>query len=276
MQKITNKALAVLLVATTTLGLIVSLFFLIQIWRYRQPVTEKVQSNLIKTSAILKTTNQGLDIIDLAVKNVYTSTVFIDESASTLGQTIQNTNQFVDSASTFVGENLINTITNTQTAINSAQSSAVVIDNILNTLASIPLIGIKYNPSVPLNVALGDVSKSLDPLQVSLLNFQKDLKTTKSNMQKFEGQITLLNKNVIDIKNNLSSTQVVIDNYRNQLKSLQSGIDTAETSLPRWSKNTALILSFIILWFVLIQVGILLQALNSLVGANDARIVEEV
>ena len=40
----------------------------------------------------------------------------------------------MDSAGSFVGEDLINTITNTQTALNSAQASAAVIDNILSCL----------------------------------------------------------------------------------------------------------------------------------------------
>lgn len=259
-----NKSYAILLVISSVIGLLFSLFFLVQTWRYREPVTETLQSVVVQTSLVLVTTDQGLDVIDQVVKTVYTSTVFLDTSANQLAQTARDTNQFVGSAGVFMGENLINTITNTQVAIDSAQASAVVIDNLLNTLSRIPLIGINYNPSKPLNVTLGEVSESLDPLQTSLQGFQKSLETTQTNIQEFEQQIFILDKSMVTITKNLEDTQVVLSEYRQQLNSLQVWMDNAQVSLPRWINTLAWLLTLFILWLVLIQVGLLLQAFNVL------------
>jgi hypothetical protein len=269
MRTTLNKILALSIVIITVIGMLLSLFFLVQIWRFRPPVTEKLQSAAKQTSAILGTTEKGLELIDQVVLNVYSSTITLEDSADAFAQTMQTSTQFFGSASTFLGEGLINTITNTQTAIDSAKTSAVVIDNILTTLSNIPLIGIKYNPSRPLSVALGEVSDSLDPLQGTLMGFETNLKATQTNMQEFKDQILVLKQNIVTINKNLKSAQVVIDNYQTQLKSLQSWMNKAIISLPGWITTICWIMTFFIMWLVLIQIAILLQAINVLNGENN-------
>lgn len=259
-----RKSLAVLMVIATTLGLLLSLFFVIQIWRLRQPVTVRLQSAVDQTSSILRTTSESLDIIGLVVSNVYTSTLYLDDATNALAQTIQSTDSFIDSAGTFVGQDLINTITNTQSTLDSAKSSALVIDNIMSTLSRIPLLGIKYNPSQPLNSALGKVSESLDPFQGSLKSFQTNLETTRKNMQAFNDQLLIMDQNIKDINQNLASTRGMIDKYRAQVNTLQESMDNARVSLPRWVNTACGVLTFIIFWLVLIQVGVLVQGLNGL------------
>ena len=264
MRPAQNKIIPILIIWVTAIGLLLSIFFLIQIWRLRQPVTDKLRSAVNQTSDILQTTGDGLDLISQVIKNVYTSTLYLDDTTNALAQTIQSTSLFIDSAGSFVGEDLINTITNTQRTLDTAQASALVIDNILTTLSRVPLIGINYNPSLPLNTALGEVSKSLDPLQESLKGFQSNLGSTRTDMQEFKDQLLILDQNISAINKNLASSQAVIDDYRTQVSILTSWADDARTSLPVWVKTIFWILTIIILWLVLIQVGILLQGISLL------------
>jgi hypothetical protein len=259
-----SKVLVILMVCVTALGLLLSLFFLIQIWRFRPPVTDFLQSGINQTSAILQTTGEGLDVIDQVITNVYSTTLYLDDTTNAIAQTVQSTSLFIDSVGAFTGEDLIGTITNTQTALQSAQASAVVIDNILTALSNVPLIGIKYNPSRPLNTALAEVSDSLDPLQATLKSFQSNLATTHTNMEEFNDQILILGQNIVAIKHNLASSRVVIGNYRTQVTSLQSWFDKAKFSLPMWVNTMAWILTIIVLWLVMIQIGILLQGISML------------
>jgi len=256
-----KKTLAVLMVCVTSLGILLCLFFLVLTWRIRQPVTEKLQSALTQTSSILQTTVVGLDVIDQVVTNVYSSTLYLNDATAALSQTIENTGQFIDTAGSFVGEDLNNTITNTQKTLESAQSSALVIDNILTTLSNIPLIGINYNPSEPLSSALGKVSASLDPLQESLRNFQDNLTAARTTMQVFTDQLMLMDQNITNINQNLAASQKVIDNYRNQITSLKNGVDNAVTSLPTWVTTMCVVISIFILLLVMVQAAILLQAI---------------
>jgi hypothetical protein len=264
MRGISKKALGVIMICISVLGFLFSIFLLFQIWYYHQPITDSLQSGLEQSSAILQTTGEGLIVIDQVVKNVYTTTVYLDDATSALAQTMRSTSQFMDSASTFIGEDLINTITNTQTALNSAQSSAVVIDNILSTISNIPLVGIKYNPTTPLNKALGEVSTSLDPIQASLKNFQTNLDNTNTNMQILNNQISTLDQKIVTINSNLLQAQTTITSYRSQVNSLKSSVEMAKINLPTWIQTISWIATVIILWLVLIQIGILLQGITLL------------
>ncbi len=268
MSGVSKKALGVTMICFSVLGTLLGIFLLFLVWHYRQPFTVSLQSGLDKSSSILQTTGEGLTVIDQVVKNVYTSTVYLNEATIALSQTMQSTSVFMDSAGTFVGEDLINTITNTQAALNSAQASAVVIDNILSTISNIPLIGITYNPKTPLNKALGEVSSSLDPVQLSLQDFKTSLDSTNSNMQILKVQISTLGQKVMVINNNLLQAQSTIQSYQSQIGSIQSSVDRAKNALPSWMTTLAWIISAFILWLLLLQIGIIFQGL-SLLSSNS-------
>jgi len=254
------------MIVVTSLGLLLSLFFLFFTWSVREPATVRLQAVATTTADILETTGQGLEIIDQVLVNVYSSTLALEESASALAGMIESSSVFVDTAGGFLGEGLINTITNTQTAIDSAQETASVIDNILTTLSRIPLIGIDYNPSRPLGNALGDVSESLDPIQGTLTEFQQNLQDTRTSMQEFSTQVQSLEQNIANINQNLLATQQTIDAYQIRLSSLQVWMDNAVDQLPTWITTLCWIITLIIFWFILIQIGIMLQAINNLTG----------
>jgi hypothetical protein len=257
-----KKTLTFLVVILSSLGILLSIFLLIQVWRFRQPLTNQLQVQLDQFSGTLHTTDDALTIIDQLVENVYTSTIFLDDTTTALSLTLENTNQVIDSAGIFIGDNLISTITNTQAALDSAQASARVIDNILTAISRIPLIGINYNPEIPLNVALGDVSSSLDPLPEILTSFQADLKTTNTNLSEFTGQITTLDQNIASLSKNMEQAHVTISDYRNQLASLISLADHAKVNLQAWMTAFAWALTTITLWLLITQLAVLFQSLS--------------
>ena len=263
-----RKTLSIIIVCLTALGILFSLFLVIQVWRYREPVTITFQSSVEQVSSVLQITDDGLLVIDQVVKNVYTSTADLDNATTAFSQTILSTGQFIDLAGTFIGEDLISTITNTQTALASAQASAKVIDNILSTLAKVPLIGVTYNPSVPLNTALGDVSSSLDPLQDRLKDFQANLESTNTNMQAFSGQVTELKKDVLLIQANLVQATTTIDKYHGELSRVQSSLVQVKTNLQRWTGILAWVLTLVITWLVIIQISLMLQGFTQLTNKD--------
>ncbi len=257
-----RKILNILTVCLAALGILISLFLLFQVWQHRQPVTLELQDGVDHISSTLNLTDDGLVVIDQVVKNVYTSTAYLNEATVAFSQTILSTGQFMDTAGAFVGEDLINTITNTQTALDAAQASAKVIDNILGTLSKVPLIGITYNPSVPLNTALGEVSSSLDPLQSTLKDFQTNLESTRSNMEAFSVQVSQLNKNILGIQQNLEQAQGTISSYREQISLVNDWLDRIKANLPRWTNIAAWLITLVIAWLVIIQISMILQAIT--------------
>ena len=266
MSPVFKKIMAVLMICITTIGILLSLFFLVQLWRIRQPVTIKLQAALKTTSSLLQTTLVGLDVIDNVVTNVYSSTLYLDDATNALAQTIENTDQFINSAGSIIGDNLTNTISNTQITLESAQSSALVVDNILSALSNVPLIGLDYNPVKPLSSAIGDVSSSLDPIQESLLGFQENLSSTQSNLQLLVQQLSQMEQNINQINQNLADSQAVIEKYQIQVTSMKAWVDKAIISMPTWVTTTCVIVSFFILLIIFVQAAILLQGIYMLTG----------
>ena len=261
MQTTSKKVFGVVMILLSAIGFLLSIFFVVEIWRYRQPVTSQLESGLQVSSGILQTTDDGLVVINQVVKNVYTSTQTLNDATIVLGQAMTSTIQFMGTAGTLVGEDLVNTITNTQSALDSAQASAVVIDDVLTGLSKLPLVGITYQPTVPLNTALGNVSASLDPVQQSLKQFQGDLLATQTDMQQVGNQIMGLDNQILTINQNLAQAEITIADYRLQVSRLISSIDKAQSLLPTWITTAAWILTLFIVWLVLIQAGTLLQGI---------------
>jgi ABC-type transporter Mla subunit MlaD len=259
-----KKAIGIGMVGLSILGILLSVFLLYQVWHYRQPVINGLQSGLDHTSSLLQTTDEGLAVIDQVVSNVYTSTLYLNDATDALAQTMQSTTSFMNSAGNFIGEDLITTITNTQTALNSAQASAAVIDNILSTISKVPFIGINYAPTTPLNTALGQVTSSLDPVQESLKNFQTNLSTTQTNMQVLTDQLAGLDQKILTITQNLAQAQKTIGDYRAELNSIKLSVANTKANLATWITTFAAIITLIILSLVAIQIGMLFQGITLL------------
>jgi hypothetical protein len=273
MNPLLKKTLGALLVIVSIIGLLISVLLLTQVWNLRKPVSDKLQSGLTLLSSTLQTTDEGLNTIEQVVNNAYTSTVSLDDATLTLAQSIHDVSLLADSASTLVGEDLITTITNTQTALASAQASAEVIDNLLTTFASIPLIGIEYNPPVPLNVALGQVFDSLDPLPASLKKIQTDLITSQGNLQDLEEQVTVLNQKLTSITQNLVLAQAVINNYQTEVTQVKTWVQTGKDSLPKWILSISWLLTVIIVWLAASQIGTLLQGIDLLAQKREKPVI---
>jgi predicted PurR-regulated permease PerM len=259
-----RKLYAILTVLLAALGILISLFFILEVWQNRQPVTEKLQTGVDQFSSMLQTSDDGLMVIDQVVKNVYTSTIYLDAATQALSQTVGSTTQFMSTAGTIVGDNLLSTITSTQAALNSAQASARVIDNVLGTLSKLPLIGISYNPAIPLNTALGDVASSLDPLQGALKDFQTNLVGARTDLQGFTKQIVELDNNILSVQKNLDQAQLTIQQYHTQISTMRSDLANARANLPAWTNRLAWVLTLIIVWAILLQVALLLQGITQI------------
>jgi uncharacterized phage infection (PIP) family protein YhgE len=259
-----KKAIGIGMICLAILGFLLSVFLLYEVWNYRQPVINGLQSSLDHASSLLQTTDEGLGVIDQVVSNVYTSTLYLNDATDTLAQTMKSTTSFMDSAGNFIGEDLITTITNTQTALDSAQASAAVIDNILNTISKVPFIGINYAPITPLNTALGQVTSSLDPVQESLKSFQTDLSTTQANMQVLTDQLSGLDQKILTINQNLAQAQNTIADYRTEVNSIKLSVANTKAHLSTWITLIASVFTLVILSLVAIQIGMLLQGITLL------------
>jgi hypothetical protein len=241
-------------------GFIFGILGLIELWVIRPEITQTVSDNLALFNSALNSTQDGLTIVDKMVQTTALDVTSLQVTTQALSQTIRDSNPMLDSLSKLAGKDLPAAITATQVSLASAQNSALLIDNVLTTLTSIPfLFTTPYKPVVPLNTALAQVSDSLNSLTPALATINASLTTGKTNMNIVEGEITKISETAQGLSSALSSAGNVVKQYQSVAIQLKSQVEAAQRAAPTLISTIAWILTFLLLWFLIAQLNLCLQ-----------------
>lgn len=256
-----KRIAGILMVIVASLSMLLSLYYLGKVWQGRQPMSSNLELTFELFSTTLDTTDQALLVVEQTLGSIDSSMTVLVSTTLSLGQSVNDTSMLAGSVSKLFGEEIPTAITSTQISLDAAQESALVIDNVLTTLSKIPLIGIQYQPAVPLNTGIAQISTSLAPLSSSLKEISSNLETTSSNLLTLQTEIMTIAGNIDRINQDLSKAQEVIDQYQAQIDQFQTRVNQAKEAIPTLVTSGAWIFTFIILWLVISQAGLLMQGL---------------
>jgi hypothetical protein len=269
---ILRRLVGLLLILAAAAGIIFSIVGLIEIWRYRPAVTKTVIDNLALFDQTLNTTQGVLTIVGQVVE---TTTVGVDSLQTTtqaLAQMIHSTNPMLDSLISLTSEGLPAAVSATQTSLASAQSSALLIDNVLAALTSIPFSPVAaYEPAVPLHTALAQVSGSLNTLTPSLTTINTSLAEGKTNLVVMETELNKISETTKGIDSTLGSAQTIIDQYKAATIQLKANMEATQRAAPAWMTTITWILSFVLGWLLVAQLGLGMQGLTMLRDRREAK-----
>jgi hypothetical protein len=260
-----------LFIITAAAGIILSLIGLIGIWRYRPVVTQIVLDNLALGDQALGTTQDVLIITSQVLQATTTDVASIQATTQVVILAIHDTNPMLDSLVSLTGKDLPTAINATQTSLESAQSSALLIDNVLTTLTSIPFSPVAYKPDVPLHTTLARVSTSLDSLLPSLTAINTSLVDGQTNLGIMDAELTRISAATQGISTTLANAQTVIDQYKATTSQLKTNVETAQRQAPAWILAIAWILSIVLVWLLIAQLGLGMQGLVLMQGLRDAK-----
>lgn len=253
-----RRPLGIVFVAAAAAGILICIYVIVMTWRVRGQFTRSAEDNLALLGETVNTTADGLDVVETVLSTTGDDINLIRSSVFTLTLAIQDTNRILGSLETLTSTDLPASITAAQTSLASAQTSAQIIDNMLATLASIPLLGLSaYQPDIPLNVALGDLSTSLDPLTPSLENISVGLEGAAASLGDLEIQLQAITETSDEIDRALRDAQSVIAEYRTTLTTLETRVEGARDAVPRWTRNTAWIVTLLFGMLLFSQIGLL-------------------
>ncbi len=252
-----------LMVIAAGAGIIFSLIGQIEIWRYRPAVTKTVVDNLALVDQTLNTTQDVLTLVGEVVQTTTAEVVSLKETTDTLSLAIQDTNPMFDSLIGLTGKDLPAAVSATQTSLTSAQSSALLIDNVLATLTSIPFLPVDaYKPEVPLHTALAQVSTSLNTLKPTLATINTSLVDGKTNLGVLKTELTNISETTQGISSTLGNAQTVIDQYKLVTTQLKANVEAAQSAAPTWIMAITCALSFGLGWLLIAQLGLGIQGLD--------------
>jgi hypothetical protein len=246
-----KRLFGIILVLFAAASLLVSLITLVQVWRLRYPVLENLQSGLDVISATLETTSEGLAITGQSLDSLQASVTALAGTVDTLGKTLDDTTPMVQTLIVLTGKDMPESITTAQTSLDAAQQAAKIIDTFLRALTF--LVPSAYNPAVPLDVALGDLSDSLDGLPQDFHTIETSLKDTQLNLIAIQIQIDLISGQIGQINTSLADAQKVVSQYELLVTRLAKFVAQIQARLPFWVDTTTIALTFFLIWLAIIQ-----------------------
>lgn len=254
-----RKVFGIILIFLSVIGLLVSVFAVVQVWRLRLPVAKQVYDTLLFAEKIVNTTSSGLDIIDSSLTNVKKSMTSLENSTLMMAQSMEDTSKLIGSFSDLFKGDIKDTLENTKLSVVAAQSSALIIDNLLYGLSKIPLLGIEYAPPKPLNTALKEIGETLTDMPDSMDDISGSLSDSNDNLLSLKNGIDEIATSFAEFQSDLTAAQTVINDYQTNMREIKSSLDNAQEKIFIWSIWVAIILTIAIIAIGVAQVAAIMQ-----------------
>jgi methyl-accepting chemotaxis protein len=227
-QKPSRQGLGSILTLIALIGIIFSIFGIAVTWYIKPRIQSSVFMLVDSIDQILINTDAGLLVLDNALKGAADNLDIISATLDNLNSTVDSISVSLGSSADLIGGDLRLTIIDTQTALDSAASSAVLIDNTLRIIAALPLMP-DYRPDVPLSISLAQVSESMDDVPESFLNIEQYIRETDEGMLQLKTDVTQLASDIRTYENDLldasailTEYDLIIDDLREQLSNFRS------------------------------------------------------
>lgn len=265
MSAMFRRIIGFLLIVAAIGGLIFSIYGLVSVWRLQPVALKNATTSLDLLQASLDTTDQGLTVAGQSLDSTMASISALDTAVSTASKTFEDTVPVFHTLTNLTYKELPQTIESTQTSLLAAQESAKIIDSVLRALVSIPFVNKDiYNPPVPLDEALGDVSKSLDNLPASLKTIGTSMEATSGNIEIMQADMDEMATTIRSINTSLEDAQGVIQQYQRLVNDFDTRLNKIGPKIPGWINSLAWMITLAFLWLGIAQISLLLQGLQLL------------
>jgi hypothetical protein len=247
------------------LGLFLSIFGLMILWSTRASVTRQVTETAALVGQAIQSTSETITVTSSTLDQAGTDLGLVQKMIGDMANTLGSSSGMISSTADLMGTNMVDFVNNTQTSLTSVQNSAKMIDSMLKTINGVPLLGPwlgkGYNPNMPLEDSVANVSRSLDPLPGAFTKIQRDLKVSSADVATVKTEMEVLARQVDAIQTSLQNARQVVSEYRGILDDVQARYNAFEKDLPAAINIVYLVLTLVLLWMLITQAGLLIQGL---------------
>ena len=260
MSATSRKLLGGFLVLLAIAGLIVTIYSLQSLLKVDEVLSPKIESGFEMAGHSLELTTQALDVVEETLNTTSLNITSMRAALLTMAQSVHDASPILGSLSKVTGETLPDTITATQASLETAQTTAKTIEDFFRVITSIPLMpGEPYNPKVPLDTALGQISADLSEINPQLAEMDENLGEAQTNLKALESDLVKINLELLWINEKLTAAVEVIDQYRDLIEDLQEGLDRLKSQVPGWIAAGTAFLVFILAWVAIYQVDLMVR-----------------
>ena len=211
-------------------GLAVAIVITIVAWLITEDLFHRFGDSLEVTGDALLTVGLTLDVADdaletlnLALDTTATATAHAATSSETVAAAVSRT-------VVIVGDELPASIE----AIRAAMPGLIEASNVIdNTLSGLSLIGVPYNPAVPLDEAFANLDRQLAPLPDGLRENAAVIADLVPEAEGFHEQTAILTTQVEVMQASVDEARAFIDQYRSQAQRFDSVVRETSAGLDR-------------------------------------------
>lgn len=264
MNKFLTKLTGVILILAAILGLVVSVSGIVFLYQNKASIENQLISIVDLLDQTITITSDGFTVINDALGQAEESISIMQTITDGVADTVGSTGPALDAIGTLVGKDLVEIVTETQSSLDAAQSSAMLIDDTLKIISAVPFIGAKYKPEKPLHTSLSEVADSMSDMPKSLEAVKTNLSDTVDGLSLLEEGISDLADSIGEADTSLLSAKTVITQYSGTIDSLKISIQTLKKSLPGTLNAVMFGLAMLFIWLGIAQLGLFTQGLDLL------------
>lgn len=241
-------------------GLVFSVAALVMALRTLSALGAVVNNELDVVDRALVTTGGGLDLAATTLTDARATVGTLRATLTSASAAITDTLPTLDTLTTLTGTTLPTTLRSTQEALSSARETAKVADSVLGAISSFNLLSsTTYNPEVPLNETIAEVSDSLNSLPPSLATVEQGLRDARSNIGSINSDVSGLAVGIGEIGASVSEAQLVVRQYQTLVSDLRREVARVRLAAPRWLNTASWGVTLALLWLALAQIGLITQ-----------------
>lgn len=261
-KSILLRSTGALLLLAALAGWLLSLGGLAVLWSTRPQVTKGLSDLLTIGSDTLDATAATLDVVETSLIQSADTFVVLNSTLDSAASTLGTASDIVDDIGGLVGEDLVAVVDQTQVSLTSASDSAKLVDDTLRLVSSLPLVGQRYQPEVPLSESITDIATSLEGMNTSLGQIQDGLDKSGKEVNEFHWMMVGLSGQIEQITPQLYAALQQVGAYRAIVADLQQKVTSFQQALPGYLTTVYILLTILLLWVALSQLGLFMQGLQ--------------
>jgi hypothetical protein len=193
------------------------------------------------------------DVIGVA-ENVAAGT---GDSLTRMGDSMDHSRAAIHSVGELLAEQTPALLEDTLDALEAATEGARAIDRVLRGLASLgPLTGVTYDPEQPLDLAIIEVSASLEPLPEDLRSISEALAAATDDLDRVYESIGHVSRDLGSFAEKLSAGKEQLRNLAGSLDQFSTWLDAFGERLPRILWISLAVFEIIVVWIGLGQYAV--------------------
>jgi chromosome segregation ATPase len=242
-----------ILLILSVIFFLISLGGLIGIWVYNQPLTERALTTIETISVDLEGAAEAIELSKAELISAQAQIDLLQAILETLGlNAAEDLNRLADIVSK-VEDTLSPVLNSVSSGISTLRDSLLTIKDTLETINELPLINIQ----VPGIETVEEGANQLDTLQNQIEEGGGKIEQLSQTTQ---DTIDSLVTGFAELEGSIVILLETLDVYESKIESTQAQLQYLESNLPTWIDLASVILTVILVWLGISQVGLFILA----------------